>query len=123
MERDKILEILKANLETHRTAYEEAWKNYLIAVADTLSEVEAAVADNVVDFSPLLNLPVPKDYSTEYEEAISMFSYTDDLDIQLTQEEFRRYILDKWNWGRGFLASNSAYLTQSTLTTVSKYAD
>lgn len=51
----------------------------------------------------------PKDQTGDYDRIISMFQWSTDKIIELSETEFSRYVLDNWAWTEDFKLSNSYY--------------
>lgn len=53
---------------------------------------------------PSFDMPPPR-YLAEYDRALAQIEWSIDDYIELTQNDFRRYVLDEWDWKISF-ASN-----------------
>lgn len=56
------------------------------------------------------SLPAPKDFTVEYDTALSMLEWAQGDSVDLDQRDFERYVLDRWDWANQFVGSTSAYL-------------
>src|SRR5688572_30412107 len=103
-----LLEKLVVNRARHETIAKEAQDNYLIALKGELeTKLENLIAGRKIN--PNSKLPVPGDNLDEYDTAISMLSFTSDIEIELTQDQYHSYVEDKWVWQRDFLTTSGMY--------------
>ena len=51
----------------------------------------------------------PEDHTDDYSRVIEMLAMTTAEDIELSQDEFEKYVRDKWEWSAHAYASNSMY--------------
>ena len=107
--KDKLLAKLNENLTNHIKIYEEAKvgyaKNAKKLLKGKLKEIEVSTAPVRLSF----DLKVPENHEKEYRQAISMVEWSDNPEITLTAEQFRKFVLDDWDWSRLFFASNAVY--------------
>lgn len=99
---------LKANRETHEQIYKEAVEGYQKKAIEFLTE---KLAEFQKDPTAKLwtNLHVPTNHLKEYDRAILMVDQCLDIEVQLSEEDYSKYIQDNWNWSREFYTSNSSY--------------
>lgn len=137
VQRLKLLETLKQNLDTHRKEYQESLLAYQSlakerlhklqrkaqqALADNFAAIERKIdrfdpesedhdlSDTVVLLNTLsFNLKVPQDHSRSYEVAIQMAEWEVEETIELTQDQFQAFVLDDWEWQQEFKFLNRSY--------------
>lgn len=137
VQRLKLLETLKQNLDTHRKEYQESLLAYQSlakerlhklqrkaqqALADNFAAIEQKIdrfdpesedhdlSDTVVLLNTLsFNLKVPQDHSRSYEVAIQMAEWEVEETIELTQDQFQAFVLDDWEWQQEFKFLNRSY--------------
>lgn len=99
---------LKANRENHKKIYDEAVEGYqkkgLAALQEKLEKLQTNPIENLY-----INLHVPSNHLKEYDRAILMVDQSLDVEVELSEEDYSKYIQDNWNWTRDFLTSNSSY--------------
>lgn len=61
------------------------------------------------NFKPLWNLEAVENHTEDYDLILDMLEDTDDNFVELTQQEYKQYVKDQWNWRAGFKAANSVY--------------
>lgn len=131
----KLVDQLKENLEKHRIEYLEAVEGYREQALKQLGEagekakhsLERTIVSakaSIEKFDPrldisggtivlvervVLNLPVPKDYSSEYETAIAMAEWDTRETLELTTAEFQCFVRDVWDWSSNFKEVHMSY--------------
>lgn len=113
--KEKLLSIIKANLEKHKIEYLEAIKAYRVKCADLLSqELEKTISGE--EFSTHVSVSKPVSFTKEYDLVIQMLEMTLDSTIELTTSEFQQLVNDEWAWKSSFrqsYMSNSSYIGAS----------
>lgn len=123
--REKLLETLKRNLETHKAAYQDALEGYyqekdrkLAALHSATTEANANSTEDtrrVVHkaYQAFSGLPKPSDHSESYELAIEIMQWETETEVTLSINDFQCYVRDKWNWKDQFRASVLNYANHS----------
>lgn len=62
----------------------------------------------------LVNLIAPEDHTVDYDRSIQMLEMSVESQIVISEEEFRNYVQDLWEWSRGWAASNVKYLSHDS---------
>ena len=110
-DRLKVLEVLRANLEQHKKIVEEARVGYFEAaqkmLRNKLDEMEKAGPNKVVQLT--FSLRPPKDHTAEYETVIRMLEMHREQTVELSADEVRQLIENKWDWMKEFVAVNEVY--------------
>lgn len=118
--RTKLIEKMKENRAQHAETYEQAMDGYRRKVVEVLqSALYAAQAvkekgEGVASLSQITRLTKPSEYLQAYDEAIELFEWDQRETLKLSVEEFRKYVLDKWDWKDSFEANSTAYLVGKT---------
>jgi hypothetical protein len=111
--RNELIDKLQTNLAEHQAKVEKAQKNYRQKV---MEELERRLADGrngrPLDVSIFASMPVPRSFAREYEQAIEELRWHTEETIELSSRDFKRFVLDNWDWAPQFAASNSAYLVE-----------
>jgi hypothetical protein len=127
--RTTLVEKLKGNREQHRIIFEEALEGYKKAAAEYLNGLSLAaqqagmvLSENTgkieeVDLGKVMGNPppFPRNSLEAYDEAIMLFETDESEKIELTVQEVRCYIMDKWDWTRDHLLSNARYSKTAAL--------
>jgi hypothetical protein len=123
MNREKLVETMKTNLEQHIKTYNKAVQEYLLDLDDAMSKnarttrkaiasaKESGKIENLwVDYK---NLPQkPTSYEDQYVVKIAMFDNSADPTIELDEQEFKQYMLDQWGWKNQFAATTASYINK-----------
>ena len=103
-----IVVVLKKNRDEHRTIFLSAVEGYRKRAIEILEENIAIIKKGKLE-RLYVTLPVPEDHTKDYDRAIKMLEMSVDLEIELSEKDFKQYVLDDWSWQQDFLASNTAY--------------
>lgn len=106
--KDVLLDRVKANRDEHRTIFEEALEGWKKKVIEQL-EIRYNEALKGKKFDIAIHLPRPEDHTDQYDTVIELLEFSLDEELELTQAEFANYALDKWQWQAAFLATSSSY--------------
>ncbi len=134
VDRERLLETLKSNREKHIQQYEEALAGYQEqALAKLQKAKETALARmeknfqkvqlDLEDFDPesktsdyieliqseVIHLPVPRNYSKEYDAAIDIAQWEVEETMTLTFAEFQCFVRDVWEWSEDFYSNTVSY--------------
>lgn len=108
VKKSELLRKLKENRAGHREIFEEASEAFRKEVIKILDERLAdAKAGRRIRLS--IGLTQPMDQTSAYDQAIAMCEMSVDDEIELSHENFRNYVLDRWHWREQFIASNEGY--------------
>jgi len=110
--KDALLKALRGNRDVYSRqlisaidGWVEAARKRLSAELSKLDEDDAAMDLNFNDIAE------PNDYTAEYDEIIGMFELEVNAEVSLSQDDYRRFILNKWDWSghweRQFMAYTS----------------
>ena len=104
-----LLRKLETNLVLHKAVFEEAMvafkKNYI----SLLSEMVKKGKKNKFEFN--ITLQKPQNFTQNYKNAITMVKMDCRDIIVLSEDEFMRYVLNKWNWMSTFRSSYMSNIT------------
>jgi hypothetical protein len=99
---------LKENRELHEKVYKEAVEGYQKkAIAFLNTKIEEIQKNPIANLYS--NLHVPTNHLKEYDRAILMVDQSLDIEVELSEEDYSKYIQDNWSWTREFYTSNSSY--------------
>lgn len=128
--RTEILDIIRKNYEAHKQAYQEAFDGYKIEAAECIATVKKKFLTAIKDLEtrveksdrtkgekpvPLtmtytpFNKIVPEDHSPEYEVVIRMLELQADDIIEIEQDRFECYVMDRWEWKAAFETQHLNY--------------
>ena len=110
--RDKLKDKLVENRTKHEAEFKEAraeWRKKVIKRYVKLLKQMEEKQDFTEAQSPCSELPKPQHYLNEYNTAIARLEVEEEEIVELDEQEFEAYWLDKWNWSRGFVGTTSLY--------------
>lgn len=107
--KDKLLETLRTNRDDHRELFLKAQKAYRDRAIEVLDErLASARAGRPIDL--YIHLPEPEDHTTSFDTAISMIEWEEGDTITLSEKDFTRYVLNRWEWEHSFAANTRSYV-------------
>lgn len=110
VEKSKLLQTLKTNLVNHVETHKKALIGWRERASNKLQELSIAVRDGKVKSIEVMSVSdVPSSYAAAYESVIEMLEYCQDNVIELTSEDFSRYVQDRWEWKSSFMSNSSKY--------------
>lgn len=110
VKRDNLIFTLNKNMAKHKDDYTKAKKGFIKLLDEELTEkLEDLRAGNKVDLS--FENQKPESHVDDYEDVIEMLEMSVDDTIELSHEQFKKWIKDDWDWKRHWSSSNAAYLS------------
>ncbi|MDB2687323.1 hypothetical protein N9Y42_08935 [Mariniblastus sp.] len=138
VDRKKLIDALKANRERHIAQYNEAVEGYRDAALEIVNKAKAlAVARmernfekiriDLENFNPddgasdritliqseTVDLPVPRNYSKDYDAAIDIAEWDVNDKLKLSFAEFQCFVRDEWDWTNAFVSNSAMYVKGS----------
>jgi len=111
VDKKTLMETISKNREEHREMFLKAQEKFREKVIELLDErLAQARAGKKVDLS--LRLPEPVDYTSSYDTALSMLEWEQGDEVELTREDFERYVENNWEWRQHWAANTGSYLAQ-----------
>lgn len=104
-----LLERLRENRVNHRVTFERALDGYRVAL---LKELKTRVRELGNGKTPnrVISLPEPEDHTDDYDRVITMVEMSVADQIELSAQEFARYVMDDWGWQQAFTQTSSRYI-------------
>lgn len=106
VKRTELLEILKRNLDIHKDLYASAAEAFRSKYVLEIDKMKQQAQENM--FSMHVDLQKPENHCVDYEVAIKMLEMECRDEIELTDEEFAKFVLNKWRWITNFYSSFSS---------------
>lgn len=104
----KLIKQITQNKDKHVELYGKAVEAYKINALKQLADLKSEAEKGNIKLS--LNLVTPIDNSKHYDEILSMFEWEERESVELSQQEFNEYVLDKTESSRHAAFSNMTYL-------------
>lgn len=115
VDKEKLLETLKANRKKHKNEYNDAYSRYYKACISELEERLTKLRETVEHNEPNnfllfpLSFKYPVDYTKVYDKVIEMLEYCNTDSIEITNSQYESWIKDEWDWKENFMSSTKAY--------------
>lgn len=111
IEKSRLLETIKDNLEKHIELYNESVEDYKALVLKIYTNnLKIAKTGNLDKFSEMKNRPVaPESHEAEYKRAIKMLEFEVDEIVEIDETTFNQLVLDEWSWKENFVSSSAFY--------------
>lgn len=111
LDKGLLIEKITENRDAHRAIFERAQERYrakLIAILD--ERLAAARRGSKVDH--YIRIPVPVDYTNEYDAALEALSWELNKEVILDQAMFNRLVRNDWEWAADFVANTQSYIAE-----------
>lgn len=116
IKKSELIAILTKNRSEHRDIFIEARAKFRAAAITALDAMmDLAKQDKPFKLNSLALMTQPADYTREYDRAIKMLELSVHENITISEEEFRHFVMDQWNWSHNWALSNSGYSTSPKL--------
>jgi hypothetical protein len=109
--KETLLSTIRENREKHREQFLAAQKVYRARVIEELDK-RLDDARNGRAIKLVFALPEPQDYTSHYDTAIKMLEWEIAEEVEINEEDFQRYVENKWEWARQFAANTQVYLAE-----------
>jgi hypothetical protein len=106
----KLLEVVKKNLEKHNELYKIAVDSYWKLAEKKLTKMLDRVK-NKRKIDNYISITEPTNHEKDYQLIISMLEFSEDKKILLTPQEFSKYVMNDWSWKQEFKATAFANYT------------
>ena len=112
MNKDDLLKKLEANKVKHVKEYLSMKKDYKEQVIEELQSTLDMIKDDKKSqsyFDLHFNIPHPTNYERNYILVIEMLKAAQETEFKLTDSDFKKYVLDEWDWKENHAATQSFY--------------
>lgn len=108
VKRSDLAKVLGRNRDRHVAQFEAAKIAFRKKLMDILKRALAKARKGKKVVLPI-HLPVPVSYEKEYDRALGMLKMSSDSTVALTEEDYRQFVEDAWDWKHDFLANTVSY--------------
>lgn len=109
IEKSRLLDVLKTNKKAHEDAFHEASEAFYKNFIEDLQSVTRDVTEKKSNYEGAMKIfreeRPPLGHCDEYERQIRMLEFDTREVVDLTQEEFTKFVMDEWSWKEEFAAS------------------
>lgn len=111
--KDALITKITANRAEHKDIVAAAQVKYRERVIEELDKRLAdAKAGRKIDIA--ISLPMPTDFTAEYDNALAQLDWEVDDQVELDEDDFNQLVLNQWRWAAQFKGTSLAY-TQGKL--------
>ena len=111
VKKEDLIKVLTENRDIHAKEYEEARKGYAIMAVDAL-DAKLKVIKEGKEFNMYfndLNSP-PESHVEDFQNVIDMLGVTEQVDVEITMDDYLKYYKNNWSWHQGWNLSNKGYV-------------
>lgn len=112
VDKERLGQTLVRNRDEHQHLFQTAQREFRAKFIEVL-ERRLAAARSGDPVKAYLSMPEPVDYTEAFDRAIAMVEWAEGDTITLSEQDFQRYILNKWEWSPAFEANTVAYVAGS----------
>lgn len=110
VKKEELLQTMTANREAHKETIESLLvqrnreaRAYFADLAERLENDETLQAKENIKF------PLPKNNTASYDRAIKMVEMSVEDEIELTESQFDKLVMDNWEWKNDLLTTSAFY--------------
>lgn len=107
VKKSDLIERIQANKEQHTKDFKAAKAAYKKEALRQLEELKRKVEEGALDIR--LNLVSPQDVAEKYDQKAEMFQWEVADEVELTQDEFKDYVQDDFDFARTAKFANMSY--------------
>lgn len=111
VKKEDLVKVITDNRAEHRKIFEEAIEGWHKQVQKRLQELVKKAKEGPDSVDLVIALPRPEDHTKDYDRVLKMLQLSQDDEMELSDHEFRQYVMDDWGWQQSFLTTSSSYST------------
>jgi len=108
VKKEALLAALRKNREGHRSVFLKAQEGFRRLCIEHLDKMLANAKEGRV-FATAIGLSAPEDHTKEYDVNIQMLEMSEDDKLVISEEQFRHFVQDDWDWRADFMANSAQY--------------
>lgn len=112
VDKANLLSTLRANRDAHHAEYEEAvevYKRRFVVEAQHFADDAINRSKAGIPFDAFMWLPVPEEHTDDYDRVIALMEWELADTVELSESDFRCYVLNEWGWMSSFTANTRSY--------------
>lgn len=109
VKKETLLRKIKENLKKHMKDYKEAMKGYKKEAIIVLNKMLVDVRKGK-KINSFLELKTPEHHKNDYERVIGMLEMHEGELIELSDQDYRIYLMDQWDWKHSFDMNTKSYI-------------
>jgi hypothetical protein len=108
VKKETLLAALRKNREGHRSVFLKAQEVFRRVCIEHLDKMIADAKEGR-QFKTSIGLQAPQDHTKEYDVNIEMLEMSEDEKLVISEEQFRHFVQDDWEWRDDFLSNSAQY--------------
>lgn len=117
--REKLLGDLRKSLVAHREQYNQAMRDYKVALVANLTaalkQAKSVVLPKIEDIRLVkVEFDAPVSHEKEIVRAIEVLEYMETDEVQIDEATFNAYVRGEWSWSSAFLSNATKYNIQAS---------
>lgn len=105
--KQELIDKITENLGKHQEEYDQSVIDRKQHAIEVLTEQLAESKDG--NIPEILTFDAVPNHSADYKTVIEMLEMSVDNEIEVTYEQFKRYVRDEWEWKSEFLTVSGMY--------------
>lgn len=110
VKRGWLIGVVQKNRDEHRDTFTKAHQKYQDAIikwlTEYLEEARTTKRDITVKY---FQGAQPEDHTIDYDLVLDMLKNGSEDTINITGSDYRRFVLDRWDWTQQFVSASNAY--------------
>lgn len=94
IKREDLITKLKENRTAHAQIFADAMDGYFSKTAKLLANKSKQIENKIIVTA--FAISIPKDHTNDYDKLIAMLEMSLDEELELSTNDFNRYVLDEW---------------------------
>lgn len=112
VDKAKLIDTLRENRAAHHAEYVKAvevYKEVFVREAAKFAESAVSRAARGLAFKDFVWLPVPEEHVDDYDRVIALMEWELAEQVDLSEADFRCYVLNEWGWMSSFATNTRSY--------------
>jgi hypothetical protein len=114
VKKEELLQKLTVNFGKWKKVHRRAMNAYWRTVSSTLRKSRIKAVRKDPTWMSGIVLTPPEDHSDDFETAIRMLRMSCEDEVEVSEEDFNSYVLNRWHWRQGYIARASVYCSSSS---------
>jgi len=111
-----LITAIASNRNEHIKKYNDAIAGYKTKLIEKLKEaMELAIQDKELITAIIMPAPKPINHKSDYDLAIGMLDMSVEEIVEISDDQYRNFILDDWSWKSSFSTSSASYSSSSSV--------
>lgn len=113
VDKTELLGILRTNREQHVTAYAEAEAAYRALIVKEMRKRANGIDKGGEINTSFFQFKEPEEFTDDFDSAIKMLEWHQGNTLDLSREQFDKYVLNNWEWTNRWQTVVGSYTTSA----------